>query len=182
MEPRAVRLVVVCGLPGVGKTTVAERVARGLDARLLRTDVVRNERFAAPAYTDAETRTVYDALLDRARRSLAAGRSVVLDGTFRDAGDRRRARAVAQDADAGFTIVLVECDESVVASRIASRSGDESDADFAVHTRLREEFDPVELDHVTVRNSGALERTRRRIDRLVVAGQPPGAAAPSGTD
>lgn len=181
MAPRPARLVVVCGLPGVGKTTVAERVARSLDARLLRTDVIRKERYAAPAYTDAETRTVYDRLLDRARRSVAAGRNVVLDGTFRDARDRRRARAVAYGADADFTVVLVECDESVVAERIEARSGDESDADFAVHTRLREEFDPVELEHVTVRNTGNRERTRRQVDRLV-AGRPSGAIAPPETD
>ena len=38
-------LVVVCGLPGVGKSTVAGVVSDRLEASRLRTDVVRKELF-----------------------------------------------------------------------------------------------------------------------------------------
>lgn len=67
------RLVVVCGLPGTGKTTVATEVADRVGGRLLRTDVVRKDLVDDPDYTDAETRRVYDELLDRAERTLGRG-------------------------------------------------------------------------------------------------------------
>ncbi|MFC6734896.1 AAA family ATPase, partial [Halolamina salina] len=81
-------LVLVCGLPGTGKSTVAERIAELLPARMLRTDVVRKELFPEPTYEAEESAAVYDELFDRARDRLDAGEHVVLDATFR----RRRLR------------------------------------------------------------------------------------------
>ena len=52
-------LVALCGLPGVGKSTVAGYVTEQLDAVRLRTDVVRKELFDEPQYTAEETESVY---------------------------------------------------------------------------------------------------------------------------
>lgn len=161
------RAAVVCGLPGVGKTTVAEHVAQRLDAELFRTDVVRKELYPDPEYTEEERRRVYDDLLARARRSLAAGRNVVLDGTFHDSEYRERARDVSNRVDADFTLLRIECDTAVVRDRIESRSEDASDADFEVHAEFRDLFDPVSLDHVTVDNTDGLARTARQIERVI---------------
>ncbi|MFC4357643.1 AAA family ATPase [Halobium salinum] len=159
-------LIVVCGLPGVGKTSVAERVATRAEGTLLRTDVVRKERYPDPDYTSEETDAVYADLLDRAESLLEAGDTVVLDGTFRRERRREDAKRIAADADAEFRLLKVECDEAVVRERIANRTDDESDADFEVHRLLREEFDPVAVGHATVDNSGAPEETTARVDGL----------------
>lgn len=159
------KLVVVCGLPGVGKTTVAERVAERTDGRLLRTDVVRKERFPEPEYTAAETRTVYSALFERARETIDGGSTAVLDGTFREQSFRREARDLADGLEVPFELLKVECSEQRVAERIASREGDASDADFQVHAQLRDAFEPVVMDHGRVDNSGTLAATRRQVDR-----------------
>lgn len=158
--PDSQRLVAVCGLPGTGKTTVASAVAERLDARLVRTDVVRKDLVDEPEYTAAETRRVYDAVLSRARRTLVGGRSVVLDGTFRTGGLRERARETAASTTVEFDLVKVECDESVVRDRIAAREDDESDADFTVHRLLSGEFESVTAPTLTVDNSGSLSATR----------------------
>jgi predicted kinase len=158
-----VSLVAVCGLPGVGKSTVARRVADRLEAEALRTDVVRKERFDDPEYTDAETAAVYDELLARAADRLAAGDRVVLDATFKSRERRLEARDLAEDLDCGFRLVHVDCEASVVERRIAARDG-VSDADFEVHLALRERFEPVEMDHLAVDNSGSEAETRRQVD------------------
>jgi len=158
-------LVVLCGLPGVGKTTVAERIAARLDATLLRTDVVRKELFADPAYTGTETRLVYDEVFERGRQPLERGHSVVLDGTFKLRRDRRRARTLAAELDAGFDLVHVECDEATVRERIAGRVDDESDADFRVHLTHRAEFERLSMAHVTIDTSADRDATYRQIDR-----------------
>jgi len=161
-------LVLVCGLPGTGKSTVAERIAELLPARMLRTDVVRKELFPEPTYEAEESAAVYDELFDRARERLDAGEHVVLDATFRRRKLRERAAAVADDAGVEFRLVRVECAESVVRERIERRQreeDDESDADFSVYNQLKEEFEPIEGDgHVVVDNSGSLAETLAAVD------------------
>ncbi|MFC7096896.1 AAA family ATPase [Halobaculum marinum] len=159
------RLVVVCGLPGAGKTTVAEAVAERLDATLLRTDVVRKELFPEPAYTSDESRRTYEAVFDRADETLATGESVVLDGTFRRSRRRERARSLARGHDAPFRLLKVACDEAVAKARIRSREGDASDADVEVYDILREEFEPID-DPLVVDNSGDLDGTLARVRDL----------------
>ena len=159
------RVVVVCGLPGAGKTTVAARITDRLGATRLRTDVVRKELFPAPEYTDEESAAVYDELFARTRRLVADGDSVVLDATFSERANRERARDLSTSLDAPFDLVAVECDQSVVEERIRRRTDDESDADVEVHRLFRDRFDPVECDHVVVDNSGDLASTRRQVDQ-----------------
>ncbi len=158
-------LAVTCGLPGVGKTTVAETVADRIDAVLYRTDVVRKELLSEPEYTEEETRMVYEELLDRGRRAVEDGHDAVLDGTFFKERYRDLARetAAAADADVAFRLVKVECAESVVRERIRARTDDASDADFDVYQLHKDSFEPVAGDHVTVDNSDGMAATRRQV-------------------
>ncbi len=158
-------LAVTCGLPGVGKTTVAETVADRIDGVLYRTDVVRKELLSEPEYTPEETRMVYEELLDRGRRAVEDGRDAVLDGTFFKQRYRRLARdtAVEADADVDFRLVKVECSESVVRERIRARTDDASDADFDVYQLHKDSFEPVDGSHLTVDNSDGLSATRQQV-------------------
>lgn len=162
-RPPTGELVVVCGLPGVGKSTVAERVADHVDGELLRTDVVRKELFDEPSYTDTETETVYAALLDRARERITGGTSVVLDATFAESRFRAGAREVGDSDADSFTLVEVTCEESVVERRIGRRDGI-SDADFEIHRHFRERFDEIAIDHVVIDNSGSQVETLAQVD------------------
>ena len=51
----------------------------------------------AGLYAPANVSAVYDEVLRRARLSLSNGSSVILDGTWRDARQRERARKLAAD-------------------------------------------------------------------------------------
>jgi len=157
------RVVAVCGLPGTGKTTVAERVADRLGGAVVRTDVIRKALFDDPQYTDTETAAVYDELLARARDRAADGSSVVLDATFADGRFREDAREAAAAVAADFDLVEVTCDEAVVRRRIERRDG-VSDADFEVHRQFRRLFDPLTADRVVVDNSGTQAETFTQVD------------------
>jgi hypothetical protein len=159
-------LVVVCGLPGVGKTTVARMVADRLGVEPLRTDVVRRELFPDPDYTDEERRAVYEALFDRARTRLDRGADVVLDGTFADPAPRERTRELAAAAGTERRLVEVTCEESVVRERIVGRTDDESDADFDVYRTFESAFEPITAAHVTVDNSGERDALRQQVAAL----------------
>lgn len=168
-EPSAVaagsrgRVIAVCGLPGTGKTTVAERIADRLGGAVVRTDVIRKALFDDPQYTDAETAAVYDELLSRARDRAADGSSVVLDATFADGRFREDAREAAAAVAAEFDLVEVTCDEAVVRRRIERRDG-VSDADFDVYLQFRRLFDPLTADRVVVDNSGTQAETFAQVD------------------
>jgi len=143
-------LLVMTGLSGTGKSTVAQRLARALGASLLASDRVRKDLAgvagAAPAawgeglYDARWTEATYRALFARAATALAAGQPVVLDATFLAPTQRQGAAAVA--ARAGGPLLLVEtiCDEATVAARLAARAarGDSpSDATLTTYQRQR---------------------------------------------
>lgn len=158
------QLVVVCGLPGVGKSTVAHTVAERLGAEVLRTDAVRKELFDDPQYTDAETDAVYDELLLRARKRLQSAEQVVLDATFKSRARRKDARELAADAEAAFHLIRVDCDADTVERRIATRD-DISDADFDIHLEFKERFERIEMDHIRIDNSGDESETVAQVER-----------------
>lgn len=158
-------VVAVCGLPGVGKSTVSSYLTDRLDGVRLRTDAIRKEIIDDPEYTDNERERVYDELLSRARHRLRGGNSVVLDATFADDGHRKRTERIAEEVGVGFRLIRVVCEPDVVKQRIESRQ-DISDADATIYRQFKDEFDPVELDHEQVDNSDSLAQTRAQVDSL----------------
>ncbi|WP_430505394.1 AAA family ATPase [Haloparvum sp. PAK95] len=164
------QLVVVCGLPGVGKTTVAARAAELIGGDVLRTDAVRKDLFPDPDYTEAESRAVYGELLSRAAARLGDGESVVLDATFKRRRSRRNARGLARAAGVPLRTIKVECDVSVVEIRIENRDG-LSDADFEIHRKFRREYEPLQIDHSVVDNSGSEAATLEQVDALLEPGR-----------
>lgn len=142
-------LTIVCGLPGVGKTTTAREVATREGATVIRSDVVRKDIVDDPTYTSAETERVYEAVIDRARETLP--NPVVLDATFRRKRHRDMAVALAEQLGVTYRFVKVECAEHVVRRRIQNRTDDESDADWSVYQEV--EFEPLTRDAEIVDNT-----------------------------
>jgi predicted kinase len=157
LEQASVRLVVVGGLPGTGKTTVATEIGRRTGWPVLHSDVVRKELTghraeevtAAPyrrgIYTPEMTEATYDTLLERARERLELGMSVVVDASFVAEADRDCARLVAQQTHAQVIELRCTVDPVDAADRIQARraaGGDASDADATIAARLGEVADP----------------------------------------
>jgi predicted kinase len=134
-------LILVTGLMGTGKSTLARELGEALGIEVLRTDVVRsavvpagqgNESFGVGRYgADARGR-VYDELLRRARERLARGASVILDGTFIEASKRADALGLGRDLNADTSVVRCACPRETALERIAARlksaAGDPSEA------------------------------------------------------
>lgn len=160
--------VVVCGLPGVGKSTVAAYLTDASASVRLRTDAVRKEHFETPTYSESETDAVYEMIFDQAREHLTDATTVVVDATFKRRRYRHSAKQVAVDLGVPFTLIKVEAEPAVVKQRIRSRDGI-SDASVEVYAKHREQFEPLELDHHIIDNSEALAQTYERVDAVVDA-------------
>lgn len=160
-------LVVVCGLPGVGKSTVAAEVVDRLGGRLRRTDAVRKDIRAEPRYDRAESRRVYAHILDEVRDDLTAGRNAIVDGTFQRASHREWARDLAEAVDCQFELVRVTCDEAAAVERVADRDLDSelSDASLDTYYYLMKSFEDVSLPHVRVDNSRSRESMELQVER-----------------
>jgi hypothetical protein len=152
-----VRLVLVGGAPGTGKSTVARGIGDALGWVVLRSDVVRKELAGLPAdadatadlgsglYTGEHTATAYAELLRRARRALELGESVVLDASWTRAADRHAAAAVAAATSSDLVELACRTPAPVAEDRIRARriaGADASDATVDVARVLREEADP----------------------------------------
>lgn len=140
LEAGRVRLVLVGGLPGTGKSTLAAALGDVVGAVVLRSDEVRNELTGGVGvYDEATTTRTYVTVLDRARALLGLGESVVLDATWHD--PRWRAAAADTATDGVAELVELECRApvEVMASRIATRQAagtDVSDATVEVATAM----------------------------------------------
>lgn len=168
LERGRVRLVVVGGLPGAGKSKLSAEVGRAIGAAVLNSDVIRKRLagvepskpaaagFCEGIYSAEMTAATYSDLFERARARLSLGESVVLDATFADPERRAAARSLAletaSDLDEFQCVAPLEVMEGRLTER-ASRGERVSDADVAV---LRE------LVRRRVPWAGACGWTRRR--------------------
>jgi hypothetical protein len=151
-----VQLIVIGGLPGTGKSTLARGLGDELGWPVLRSDEMRKQqagldpRQRSPApygegiYSANMTATTYEALLGQAGALLANGVSVILDASFSKARWRAEVTALANDTLADLTELRCVLPVNIAAARLARRAaGDEdaSDATPAVAAAMIDDFD-----------------------------------------
>jgi uncharacterized protein len=156
LQSGRLRLVLIGGLPGSGKSTVAAGLGDELGWPVLRSDELRKERAglasqtsaAAPykkgLYSPATTETTYGALFDRARLLLEEGRSTIIDASFSRAPWRQLAATVARETHSDLLELRCTLPRSIAADRLrerAARGTDASDADATIRRAMEGDFD-----------------------------------------
>ena len=167
---RQPELIIMCGLPGSGKSTAARYIAKQLRGRLLVADVVRRQMFETRTYSEEERQVVYEELLRRAAPLLSEGVSVVLDATYLSASHREDAFKVGERFDAKCRVVHVTCTEEVAKERIQQRvaqGSDASEADVAVYLKLKNALEPIRRPHSIIDNSSDYARLKREIAEVL---------------
>ncbi|MCS7258991.1 MAG: AAA family ATPase [candidate division WOR-3 bacterium] len=154
---RKLQLIMVMGLPGSGKTYIAERVAQKLGAHYLSTDIIRKEITNTPIeehrfegygkgiYRADISQKTYAELYRRSYNYLAGGISCVVDGTFAWESSRIELQDIASKTKAQFFIVHCTCPEKIILSRLKRRphTASVSDATPEIYFRIRDYFEPV---------------------------------------
>jgi len=135
----AVRLALVGGNPGTGKSTLAHALAEKVGAQVISTDDVRRELRDSGAitgdsgvldsglYSPDNVTTVYDVVLHRARPLLAGGQSVILDGTWRDPEARAQAYRLAAETHSATVEFMCSATVDTAAGRIRTRRSGSSE-------------------------------------------------------
>jgi aminoglycoside phosphotransferase family enzyme/predicted kinase len=151
-----IRLVVVGGLPGTGKTALATAMGDELGWPVLHSDVIRKERvgldltdhvpssYGTGLYTTSMIDETYDELCARARQLLTMGRSTILDASFATDVHRRTARSLAESTASDLYEVRCLLPATEAHIRLIARRADSSDASDAgpeVAGQMAQHFD-----------------------------------------
>lgn len=173
--PRAGGLVLVGGLVGSGKSSVAETMADTAGGVVVASDRVRKALAGlAPTarggaarglYDGAAKERVYQALLERAEPITASGRIAILDATY--ALERHRAAALAWARGRGIEPVLVEarCPHETTLARLAARAAagrDPSDAGPELLAWSERHYQPPRAGVIVIETHQPDWRTRAR--------------------
>lgn len=172
LRAATVRLILVGGAPGTGKSTISAALADRLGVTVLSSDRIRKELAGldpdAPSdttgagsgagglYSAAHTDRTYQQLTSRAQHLLARGRSVVLDASWTRAGHRAGAARAAADAHAKLVALRCRTSQDTAAERIHTRQPGPSDADPQVAEQLASQADPWPEAYV-VDTTGTIE-------------------------
>jgi hypothetical protein len=176
-------MLLMCGLPGTGKSVLARELAERAGFAIVRSDVTRKQLAglrsgesggnapAAGIYAPDFTTRTYDACLAEAERRLFAGERVIVDATFREDSQRVRFVEAAQRWSVPIRILHCRADEDLVHHRLDQRVGDPSDADWGVYQHMREIWEPFGEDTAElvdeIDTGGTLRQvTQRGLDAL----------------
>ncbi|MDC1287720.1 AAA family ATPase [Gammaproteobacteria bacterium] len=138
-------MIIMHGLSGSGKSTVAAQLVETLGAIRIRSDVVRKQLFGLAPHSDSNstphqgiynaeaTAMTYRKLRQIADRVIAANFCVIVDATFLQEVDRRQ--LLEPETASACVIVVCEAPEAVLRERINARQNDPSEANLQVLER-----------------------------------------------
>jgi aminoglycoside phosphotransferase family enzyme/predicted kinase len=151
-------LVLVAGLPGAGKSSLARDLAGLVGFTVIRSDEVRKQLagrgelvsssspapFAEQIYTPDWNERTYAECLRRAEALLFEGGRVLVDASFREQSRRRLFFEAARRWGVKGCLILCQADPAVIRDRLAGRQGDASDADFEIHAEVARHWEGLD--------------------------------------
>jgi adenylylsulfate kinase len=160
-------LVVLAGLPGVGKSTLACALAERLGALIIDKDAIRDAIFPPSEvdYSDPQnalsTDVAYMVIAYILERD--PGKLIVLDGKpFSRQAQREEAREVAKGAGSGFRLIHCVAPDEVVRQRLEREAARDprtlvADRTFAKYLRIKAVFEPIAMPHLVLDTTASLE-------------------------
>lgn len=130
------KVIVIFGLMGTGKTTLALALGQALGWPVVHSDAVRKTlagltpttptptEFGKGIYDEDFSRRTYEEMRRQAVTHLAAGQNVILDGSYKRASERDLVQQLAQKNGAAAVFLYCACPLEVVKERLGIRAKD----------------------------------------------------------
>lgn len=148
-------MLLIGGLPGTGKSTLARQLADRQGFSVIRSDVVRKElaglspndrateMFGTGIYSPQATERTYAECLKRAEALLWNGHRVVVDANFPTEQLRHRFLDTAVQWGVPGWFVHCTAPSESVRKRLENRQGDASDADWTIYEQAARQWEPL---------------------------------------
>lgn len=160
-------LIIISGLPGTGKTSVAKEIAQEVDAVVLSTDELRKRVLKELGYTERKKKRVYEEMFRIAEDQLKKKKNIILDGTFFHKELREKAFSLGKKEKECVFLIKTECPEKVVKKRIQKRyknRKDYSEANYRVYKIIQSKFQPLRKKHFVVNTKNKKEWKKKTLD------------------
>lgn len=144
-------IVIVFGLPGSGKTYFASRLAEMINADYINSDRERKKMLANRTYSAKEKLSVYNEMLEQTNEIIIQNKNLVLDATFYKSEIRKKFLDKVEVAT-NIIFIEVKADESIIRKRLQQTRVD-SEADFEVYKKVKEEWEPLNQDHLILQST-----------------------------
>lgn len=142
-------IILVCGLPGSGKSYFSSRLAEAINAEYCNSDRVRKELFSKRTYSLSEKAKVYDILLKKMEEAISQKKNLVLDATFH----KNTIRDLFIDKSKGDIIFIeVKADENTIKERLKT-SRPYSEADHHVYELIKKQWKPLQHPHLKLQST-----------------------------
>jgi hypothetical protein len=154
------KVVVIFGLMGTGKTTLAAALGEETGWPVVHSDAVRKTlagltpttptpaSFGRGIYDEDFSRRTYEEMRRQAAGHLRAGQSVILDGSYKRTGERDLVKQLARENGAAVFFLYCACPLEMVRQRLDIRAQDPqsiSDGRGEILEAQTRDFDPVDL-------------------------------------
>jgi predicted kinase len=157
-------IILIRGLPGSGKTTLANKLGDELRCPVISSDKIRKRVIKNPEYTSEESEFVYNLMMDMAN-NIKVVESCIIDATFIDESGDSTSEVIKKLGEC--IIIECECPEEIILERLKNRKDDYSDADESVYFEMKKRYKSTSNKHMTIDTSDDLDRNVRRITTLL---------------
>ena len=154
-------IIIVFGLPGSGKSYFASRLAKELQSVYVSSDRIRKQLFDVVVYSKKEKMKVYGIMLKEMKKTIQQNTNIVLDATFYQENLRKEFLETAKAFKERILFMEVWAGQKTILERLKFKRA-YSDADYSVYLRIKEVFEPLEMEHLKIQS------TQENIEEMII--------------